>query len=283
MGREELKIKNLQLKDYCVSFTNKIINNKQNNKQNKQKQKSMGKSNYNPLGQWRGHVGGLMFKVFDGKQVIAPYEKRRRNDRTPQQLQVRAKFGLAGKLSKIIPSEVLVGMGGNGVQNRSAIMKKAVTNAVVTVEGGEYTAVLAPEKLVLSEGMSLLLSSTPTIAATGVVSGTIGDVPEEVSGIMVVALVANAEGEYISTVYDVVVPSEGTASYSLKTGATRVGTGVNVYTIPMTLTAEGQNLMAREEYAQEEAGYALSLVMQESSSAVDYKHSQYVGSATISE
>ena len=243
----------------------------------------MGKSNYNPLGQWRGHVGGLMFKVFDGKQVIAPYEKRRRNDRTPQQLQVRAKFGLAGKLSKIIPSEVLVGMGGNGVQNRSAFMKKAVTNAVVTVEGGEYTAVLAPEKLVLSEGMSLLLSSTPTIAATGVVSGTIGDVPEEVSGIMVVALVANAEGEYISTVYDVVVPSEGTASYSLKTGATGVGTRVNVYTIPMTLTAEGQNLMAREEYAQEAAGYALSLVMQESSSAVDYKHSQYVGSATISE
>ena len=83
--------------------------------------------------------------------------------------------------------------------------------------------------------------------------------------------------------YDVVVPSEGTASYCLKTGATRVGTRVNVYTIPMTLTAEGQNLMAREEYAQEEAGYALSLVMQESSSAVDYKHSQYVGSATISE
>ena len=38
-------------------------------------------------------------------------------------------------------------------------------------------------------------------------------------------------------------------------------------------------MMAREE----EAGYALSLVMQESCSAVNYKHSQYVGSATLSE
>ena len=242
----------------------------------------MGKTNYNPLGQWRGHVGGLMFKVFNGEQVISPYEKRRRKDRTPQQLQVRAKFGLAGKLSKIIPAEVLVGMGGNGVHNRSAFMRRAVANAVVTVEESEYTAVLAPEKLVLSEGMSILLSSTPTIAATGVVSGTIDDVPEEVAGIMVVALVANAEGEFVSTVYEVVTPNEGSASYSLKTGATATGTKVNVYTIPMTLTAEGQSLMAREEYAQEESGYALSLVMQESSSAVDYKHSQYVGSATIS-
>ena len=242
----------------------------------------MGKTNYNPLGQWRGHVGGLMFKVFNGEQVISPYEKRRRKDRTPQQLQVRAKFGLAGKLSKIIPAEVLVGMGGNGVHNRSAFMRRAVANAVVTVEESEYTAVLAPEKLVLSEGMSILLSSTPTIAATGVVSGTIDDVPEEVAGIMVVALVANAEGEFVSTVYEVVTPNEGSASYSLKTGAKETGAKVNVYTIPMTLTAEGQKLMAREEYAQEESGYALSLVMQESSSAVDYKHSQYVGSATIS-
>jgi hypothetical protein len=37
-------------------------------------------------------------------------------------------------------------------------------------------------------------------------------------------------------------------------------------------------MMAREEEAQEEAGYALGLVMQESCSAVNYKHSQYVGS-----
>ena len=37
--------------------------------------------------------------------------------------------------------------------------------------------------------------------------------------------------------------------------------------------------MAREE----EAGYALGLVMQESCSAVNYNHSQYVGSATLSE
>lgn len=42
-------------------------------------------------------------------------------------------------------------------------------------------------------------------------------------------------------------------------------------------------MMAREEEAQEAAGYALGLVMQESCSAVNYKHSQYVGSATLSE
>ncbi len=42
----------------------------------------MGKTDFNGLSQWTGRIGGLVFKVVNGKQVIMPYKKEVFNPRT---------------------------------------------------------------------------------------------------------------------------------------------------------------------------------------------------------
>ncbi len=70
----------------------------------------MGKTDFNGLSQWTGRIGGLVFKVVNGKQVIMPYKKEVFNPRTKAQMSQRAKFALSGMINRIVPKEVLVGM-----------------------------------------------------------------------------------------------------------------------------------------------------------------------------
>ncbi|MBQ6156140.1 MAG: hypothetical protein IJK22_06015 [Bacteroidales bacterium] len=79
----------------------------------------MGKTDFNGLSQWTGRIGGLVFKVVNGKQVITSYKKEVFNPRTEAQMLNRAKFGLAGMINKIVPKEVLVGMSSDGAESSS--------------------------------------------------------------------------------------------------------------------------------------------------------------------
>ena len=77
------------------------------------------------LGQFRGKVGGQVFRVVDGKQVMQPYQPIVRNPETePQQMQ-RAAIRSLGKLSRAFLVTLREGYG--GVYPASEFIKRNVS------------------------------------------------------------------------------------------------------------------------------------------------------------
>ena len=114
----------------------------------------MGKTDFNGLSQWTGRIGGLVFKVVNGKQVITPYKREVFNPRTEAQMMNRAKFALAGMINKIVPKEVLVGMSPDRRSRRPLFTSNIVRHATVSVTDGTVTATLNAKDLVFSQGVA---------------------------------------------------------------------------------------------------------------------------------
>ena len=130
----------------------------------------MGKTDFNGLSQWTGRIGGLVFKVVNGKQVITSYKKEVFNPRTEAQMLNRAKFGLAGMINKIVPKEVLVGMSSDRRSRRPLFTSNIVRHATVSVTDGTVTATLNAKDLVFSQGVAapVTVNEMETTTYTGV-------------------------------------------------------------------------------------------------------------------
>ena len=164
----------------------------------------MAKMDFNPLGQWHGRVGGIVYRVQNGKQIAMPVISRegKTPTRTPLQMMVRAKFTLAAKLAKITPIEVLRGLNASGNLNklnryRSIIYK----NSVATGDNGVYTAELDATKLIFSEGRSV--SFDGSLANGGCVTFNFLNVGE-LQKMMVVAVYADKEKQYVDVRYQLI-------------------------------------------------------------------------------
>ena len=112
----------------------------------------MAKSNFNGLNQWSGRIGGLVYKVVNGKQVIMPYQKKVFNPQTDAQMENRAKFSLASMINKITPKEVLQGMCEDRRKRRSLFFSHIMRNTMVSKTEEGYTATLSAEDLVFAIG-----------------------------------------------------------------------------------------------------------------------------------
>ena len=149
----------------------------------------MEKTDFNGLSQWTGRIGGLVFKVVNGKQVITPYKKEVFNPRTGAQMAQRAKFALAGMISKIVPKEVLVGMSSDRRSRRPLFTSNIVRHGNVSAVNGSVTATLTANDLVFSHGVSTPVTVNGMTVADGVVDGTLEALPEKVDAVMMIAVV----------------------------------------------------------------------------------------------
>lgn len=52
----------------------------------------MGKASYSPLGQWRNKVGGQVYRIDSGEQIISAYQPVVKNPRTAEQILKRTQF-----------------------------------------------------------------------------------------------------------------------------------------------------------------------------------------------
>ena len=119
----------------------------------------MGKTDFNGLSQWTGRIGGLVFKVVNGQQVITPYKKEVFNPRSEAQMLHRAKFALSGMINKIVPKEVLVGMSPDRRSRRLLFASNIIRHANVSVDSGVVKATLNANDLVFSQGQQETLTS----------------------------------------------------------------------------------------------------------------------------
>jgi len=237
----------------------------------------MGKTDFNGLSQWTGRIGGLVFKVVNGKQVIMPYKKEVFNPRTKAQMSQRAKFALSGMINRIVPKEVLVGMSPDRRKRRPLFASNIARHANVSTAGGSVTATLDANDLVFSQGVAAPVTVNRMTATDGLVSGTLEALPEKVDAVMMIAVVYDTTvGLYTRTVYEVLPAGE--TAISLDTQTTETGNVAHIYAVPMSLTSTGLSLTGGSDGAENSSdnGYAYTLMMRSDEGSFQYGRSQYL-------
>lgn len=129
---------------------------------------------YGLNGVLRGRQGNNVFSVQNGTQVVKAYQPVVSNPRSTEQLMQRAKFALAGKMSSIVPSGALVGLGATNKRSRRSafvaeVARRASVNAVLSPDGGQFVASVAYADISFSHGSLArhTLLTQPTAAYTG--------------------------------------------------------------------------------------------------------------------
>ena len=242
----------------------------------------MGKTDFNGLNQWTGRIGGLVFKVVNGKQVIVPYKKEVFNPRTEAQMSHRAKIALASSINKIVPKEVLGGMSEDRRRRRPLFSSNIIRHANVSVANGSVTAKLNANDLVFSQGVAAPVSVSGMVVNDGLVGGTLGDLPENVDAVMMVAVVYDTTvGQYTRTVYEVL--SAGETTIRLDTQTTEAGNVAHLYAVPMSLTSTGLSLTGGSDGAERSSDGDFSYTMQMRSDEGGYRYgrSQYLTTVAL--
>ena len=242
----------------------------------------MGKTDFNGLSQWTGRIGGLVFKVVNGQQVITPYKKVVFNPRTEAQMSNRAKFALAGKINKIVPKEVLVGMSSERRNRRLLFSRNIIRHANVSVANGSVTATLDANDLVFSQGVAAPVIVSGMTVNDGVVDATLNAMPEKVDAVMMVAVVYDTTaGQYTRTVYEVL--HAGETSISLDTKTTESGNVAHIYAVPMSLTSLGLSLSGGSDGAERSSDddFSYTMLMRSDEGSYRYGRSQYLTTVAL--
>ncbi len=200
------------------------------------------------VGTLRGKAGNFVYaKGEDGSTIVRAYQPQVTNPNTDAQILQRAKLNLAGRLSKITPKSVIIGMdGATNRQRRSRFNALIVKSAVATVEGDQGSASIVDEQLKFSEGNAMNMGYGTEIAegkttATGinninvtrhcVVEGQ-GHYAEKI-----IAVVVDASGAMYKriTSADIVFNAAASAMARIPVGELAVGDKVNVYAVPVNM------------------------------------------------
>lgn len=106
----------------------------------------------NGLGKFSGKLGGAVFVIRNGKQIVREYNPRPSNPKSALQLQQRAKGNLAGRISSFVPKAAISGLGINNIRRRSRFNQLLLKGAQVSLIGGDYSAKIPWESVKFSEG-----------------------------------------------------------------------------------------------------------------------------------
>jgi hypothetical protein len=239
----------------------------------------MGKAKGSPLNPWRGRVGGQVYAVNGGEQVIRTYNPVVANPRTSLQQMQRAKVVLAGKLSTLTPDAVLTGMAGSKRDRRSEFTRNIIKKAVAENTPQGYKAVLEPADLIFSKGRS-----NPDLKATIEAEGNTAVAVQVTKGpsvdaVMLVAVEYNgALLEYTFVNYELAIDMGDVQRIALS-GRSLSG-NVNVYAIPLTRKANLGSVRSNG-VSREDSGYGAILDLT-NPDIYDYAESFFVGSVVIS-
>ena len=243
------------------------------------------------VGTLSGKSGNFVFcKSADGRTIVRPYQPQVYNPKTAAQSAQRSKMVLAGLLSSITPSALLVAMGaGRKVANRSAFVRNILRKCEVTLSGGDYRAAIVPEDIVFARGEApaRFTVATPVVTATKAtvtVTPAISSDLVNKTGVRLVAVVAEKYGDNINFIevkfQDVLFSTVSTAQTvdiplsTLVSGQSFVG----VYTIPFDISNEAVSQFGGENGLDNTSATILAASLTSNTSIVkDWGDSRIVG------
>lgn len=193
------------------------------------------------VGSASGKVGNVVYAVSNGVQIARVYQPNVSNPKSSAQMAQRAKGNLVGRLSAIVPSSALVGLGNNRRSRRAAFLKNALKVATVTsTETNGFSAKIQPENIVFSQGsvspLLRIVSSDRALSSTVINFARLDGVTDEraeKSKVMFIVLFADENGNYEYTNVEVVDIPAASATITIAHPTFADTTYSGIYMIPM--------------------------------------------------
>ena len=242
----------------------------------------------NGLGQFSGKVGGVVFAISNGEQIVRSYQPVVSNPKTALQNQQRAKCNLTGRISSFVPKSALYGLGINNRRRRAEFLRNIMRSAVVIASTeNEYKASIQDDEIVFSKGSALPLgTSIDVTAAANLVTATVhGDGTSVISAeeyatlsMRLVLMVYNANGDlaYCSTKM-AVKPNQLAVANTLFTVPIMGEFTAKLYAIPMS-TVDGSAMNVTTEMANLDDDEIIArLFTNKSASILEYGNSFLAG------
>lgn len=106
------------------------------------------------LGQFRGKVGSVVFRVNQGQQIASAYQPAVRNPKSNLQTAQRNKMYLASQLSKLVPREDIIGLApqGSARDRRNIFIKNILDNSVSRLDGEVFESSVFYDGVMFSKG-----------------------------------------------------------------------------------------------------------------------------------
>ena len=106
----------------------------------------------NGLGKFSGKLGGAVFVIRNGKQIVREYNPRPSNPKSALQLQQRAKGNFVGRVSSFVPKSAIMGLGSNGDRRRARFNQLLLNAATVSKIDDNWRAKVGWQDIIFSEG-----------------------------------------------------------------------------------------------------------------------------------
>ena len=208
----------------------------------------MAKAVWNPLGQWFGRVGGVIYKIVGGKQIIYAYTKSdsKYDEPTIDQLIQRRKFAFTSKLAALFPDEAISGLPGSKHEKRNVLFNNIMKASFGEIDDeNNITISLKENALLLSSGPLASCFISAGLSRTAV-TGYARPIDNFVDMALLVALCRKGT-EYLAVNYVYVTMGAAEAAFSIPIPE---GTShVDLYCIPIQLNERGTRILAESYYA----------------------------------
>lgn len=250
----------------------------------------MGKAS-NGLGKFSGKVGGVVFAISNGEQIVKAYQPVVSNPKSSLQLVQRAKGNLTGRISSFVPRTAIAGLGNNNRTRRGEFLRNILKGAIVTQSGGNYNAKIADENVLFSKGYTQLSVTLASVtAAAGQVSvSLIGDseslIPAEEYAARQTRLVCmiydNVTQELVEVATKIATkPTQGNSQSTALPISRQGGYIAVVYAIPMS-TSDGSAITISTDMAgKSDADIAAMLSANKNAVIFNYGNSVVLGQGT---
>ena len=246
----------------------------------------------NGLGKFSGKLGGAVFVIRNGKQIVREYNPRPSNPKSALQLQQRAKGNLAGRITSFVPKTAIMGLGVNSERRRARFNQLILKGAQVSLIGDVYSAKIPWESVKFSEGTVIppfsLVKITPTVTD---VSITLRGLSSE---IIPADVYASMNGRLVAMIYDTTSqnlvgvatkvaskPSQGLELITRIPVAHPAGYTVAVFLIPFS-SADGTAVSITSGLAgKSDEDIAASLSVNDNAVTFEYGNSVFLGQGTF--
>ena len=248
----------------------------------------------NGLGKFSGKLGGAVFVIRNGKQIVREYNPRPSNPKSALQLQQRAKGNLAGRISSFVPKAAISGLGVNNIRRRSRFNQLLLKGANVSIINGDYSAKIPWENIVFSEGSVVAPFILQGIAAAqsgngiqidfkGVTEDVVpSDIYESMTARIVVMVYDTKSQELVEVDTRIInKPVQSKTAGTFVAVVHPVGYTAVCFLIPMS-SADGSALSIDAGMAmKDDAAIAALLSTNENAIVFDYGRSVFLGQTTF--
>lgn len=246
----------------------------------------------NGLGKFSGKLGGAVFVIRNGKQIVREYNPRPSNPKSALQLQQRAKGNLAGRISSFVPKSAISGLGVNNIRRRSRFNQLILKGAQVSLIGDDYSAKIPWESVKFSEGTVIspffLAKITPSVndvqvTLRGLASEVMSADDYAAMNARLVAMIYDTKSQNLVEVATKVAtkPAQGADAVTRIPIVHPTGYTVAVFLIPFS-SADGTAVSIASGLAgKSDEEIAASLSVNDNAVSFEYGNSKFLGQGTF--